>query len=85
MLVYYSKFPLPPHPQTEHIVNFYWNTNMDLGSSFVEEKAWKLALKAKWDTAVNITKDIAMFALGIITLDISFLPSTDFLYDSYLF
>lgn len=59
--------------------------NMDLGSSFAEEKVWKLDLKAKWDSAVNITKGIGMFALEIIMLDISFLPSTGFLYDSYLF
>lgn len=55
---------------------------MDLGTSFAEEKVWELDLQANRDTAVNITKGIGMFALEIIMLDISFLPSTDFLYSS---
>lgn len=58
--------------------------NMTVGSSFAEEKVWKLDLKAKRDTAVNITKGVGMFVFEIIMLDISFLPSTDFLYDSHL-
>lgn len=52
---------------------------MDLGVFFCREK-----FENKNKTQL-LTKGIGMFALEIITFNISFLPSTDFLYASYLF
>lgn len=47
MLTWYSKLvPFFFSPLSiVHTVSFHWNTNMDLGTFFAEEKVWKLDLQ----------------------------------------